>query len=145
MSIGLREHAMERLAKQAQERAHAQVLVVEDDGALRDFLRDALTDEGFDVLLAADGAAALDLLSHAELGERHTPSVILTDTIMPRMDGWKFIRAYRQLPPPHAPIISMGFGGGVEGETEPPAVDAVVAKPFNLDELLDLISRCAAS
>ena len=118
---------------------HARVLVVEDDGALRDLLRDALTDEGFDVLVAPDGAAALDLIRRA--GEEHTPAVILTDTIMPRMDGWQFIRAYRQLPIPHAPIISIGFGSEGDGAAERPAVDAVVCKPFDLGDLAAAVRR----
>ena len=151
-----------------------QVLVVEDDGALRELLEDALTEEGFDVLLAADGAEALELLlavraapaapdchaghtMHAPRAPhaagtpaqptpctRYTPSVILTDTIMPRMDGWQFIRAYRQLPPPHAPIISMGASADVE-DADAPAVDAIVAKPFDLERLLCLVSRCAVA
>lgn len=57
------------------------VLIVEDDLALRKVLVDKLTDEGFDVLEAADGEAGL-----AQALEKH-PSLILLDIFMPRMDG----------------------------------------------------------
>ena len=123
-------------------RHSTRVLVVEDDSSLRDLLRAALSDEGYDVLLASDGAAALDLLRR---GTPHTPGVILTDTIMPRMGGWDFVRAYRRLPPPHAPIISIGGSGPPPPGEVPPAVDAVLPKPFDLDQLLLLIARCTRS
>src|SRR5919202_1964848 len=79
----------------------ARVLVVEDEPAIRMFLVDALQDEGYEVMAAANGAQALELLA----AEQWRPDVILLDMLMPAMDGIAFAEAYRQSPEPHAPIV----------------------------------------
>jgi CheY-like chemotaxis protein len=61
------------------------VLIVDDDRAVVDSLRDFLEDEGFEVVTAAEGRDALDQLRR---GLR--PCVILLDLMMPRMNGWEF-------------------------------------------------------
>ena len=75
------------------------ILVVEDDADLRFLIAESLTDEGYTVVTAPHGAAALDCVARAR------PSAILLDMRMPVMDGWAFARAYRARPGPHAPII----------------------------------------
>jgi len=61
------------------------VLIVDDDHAVVEGLAEFLLDEGFDVVTAADGQAALDYLRG---GLR--PCAILLDLMMPRMNGWEF-------------------------------------------------------
>ena len=61
------------------------VLVVEDDPAICSALSEALREEGFDVLSAANGLAALD-----QLRAGPPPSAIVLDLMMPVMDGWDF-------------------------------------------------------
>ena len=68
------------------------VLVVEDDAALRKVLELRLILEGFDVALAADGQEGLDALP----AER--PDVVVSDLMMPRVDGFGFCRGARQTP-----------------------------------------------
>src|SRR5581483_9805219 len=75
------------------------VLVIEDDESLREIMEVLIAVEGCDARSAADAAAALDLLSRWE------PDLILLDFYMPGMDGASFIRAYRERPEPHAPIV----------------------------------------
>src|ERR1051326_584790 len=59
------------------------ILVVEDDAETREVLSAVLRFEGYQVLSAADGKQALDLLHHSAL-----PHLILLDLMMPNMDGW---------------------------------------------------------
>ena len=61
------------------------ILVVDDDEDVAHGLADLLEDEGFNVVIAADGRAALD---HLRRGLR--PCTILLDLMMPRMNGWEF-------------------------------------------------------
>jgi two-component system response regulator MprA len=103
------------------------ILIVEDDASTREVLALALSDEGFAVRTAPDGAEAL-----AAIGQQQ-PSLVLLDTRMPVMDGREFLRSYRASPGPHAPVISL-----TASSAEMDA-DANLAKPFDLYELIDLV------
>ena len=63
------------------------VLVVDDDYAVLDAVRDTLEDEGYEVSIAANGREALN-----ELRLRGRPCLILLDLMMPIMNGWEFRR-----------------------------------------------------
>src|SRR5919199_5374278 len=69
-----------------------QVLVVDDDPAIRDVLSDVLTMEGYTVATAENGQAGLEQLQRAR------PDLILLDLLMPGMDGWTFARQCRADP-----------------------------------------------
>ena len=88
--------ALERHAPRASE----QVLIVEDDDATRELLRRLLTARGHAVTEAADGQAALDAVSTS------APSLILLDLMLPKMDGFSFLKELRQNPAwEHIPVI----------------------------------------
>ncbi|HET9315890.1 MAG TPA: response regulator [Vicinamibacteria bacterium] len=111
------------------------VLVVDDDAAIRQFIQMALEGSGYEVATAEDGEAALAAVRAAP------PRIILLDMRMPVMDGWAFTRAYRETPPPHAPIVVLTAArdaGEYAGDVD---ADAFLAKPFNLRELLGLVNR----
>ena len=63
------------------------VLAVDDSRTMRDMLEQALTEFGFDVVLAEDGLHGLEMLGTCD------PDVVLTDIHMPRMDGFEFLEA----------------------------------------------------
>lgn len=111
------------------------VLLVDDDESIRDFVRMALSDVGYDVATAEDGRAALELLA------RWQPSLILLDMRMPRMDGWQFSRAYRDTPRPHAPIVVLTAARDAAESAAEIRADAHLAKPFQLAELIQLVRR----
>jgi CheY-like chemotaxis protein len=67
------------------------ILIVDDETDIRETLEDFLTDAGFTVRSAADGAAALRLLAEPEL-----PSVVILDLIMPILDGNEVIAAMKK-------------------------------------------------
>ncbi|HEU5424950.1 MAG TPA: response regulator [Nitrolancea sp.] len=115
----------------------APILIIDDDEGIRDLVTLALGDEGYQVLAAANGAAALELLRQ----ERERPGVILLDTRMPVMDGAAFASAYRGEALPHAPIILLTAAAEADTIAEELEADAVLQKPFDLDELLSLIDR----
>ncbi|HEX2037366.1 MAG TPA: response regulator [Chloroflexota bacterium] len=113
-------------------RRTAHVLLADDDEEVRSFVYDALTNEGYDVWLAADGRAALDLINARQ------PDLILLDVRMPVMDGPTFAAAYHRRPAPHAPIVLCTALPAVEAAEQAEAVGAsgFLRKPFSIDALL---------
>jgi two-component system response regulator ResD len=118
------------------------VLVVDDDESTRELLQLALSDQGYSVVGAVDGATALQLLGDIR------PDLILLDIRMPVMDGEAFLDAYSKLPSPHAPIIVLSavrefFDSTVFESKGALAADAYLKKPFDLNELYSCIKQYA--
>lgn len=113
------------------------VLCIDDEADIRTVLHDVLTDEGFDVRLAPNGAAALVLLAEAAR-DGWQPDVILLDINMPVMDGYAFARAYRERGG-GAPIVVITAGGRLPYAAEHAGAVAYVPKPFDLDALVDAV------
>ena len=107
------------------------VLVVDDDRAVRDSLRRSLEFNGYDVVLAGDGAEAL-----VTLGAHH-PDVVVMDVMMPRLDGIETTRALRAAGN-DVPVLVLtardAVGDRVEGLDA--GADDYLTKPFALEELL---------
>ena len=108
-----------------------QVLVVDDDPAVRALYVDALQEVGHGVAIAADGGAALD-----QLRTGNHPCVILTDLRMPRMDGFELRRAVERDPQLATIPIVVITGDRILSYTSP-ALD----KPFSAAELDALVQR----
>ena len=108
-----------------------QILVVDDDRAVREALERALGLEGYDVELAADGAEALAAV------ERREPDAIVLDVLMPQMDGVEVCRLLRRAQH-RGPILMLTvrdeLGDRVEGLDA--GADDYLGKPFELEELL---------
>ncbi len=119
------------------------VLIVDDDEEIRALLQDMLQEEGFDVDTARDGQEALELL------ERESGWIILLDVMMPNVDGREVIR---RLQANHAlrdqnKVALMSAGGRLAQERLHLATDVVEAllpKPFDLDDVLAVVSRLAS-
>jgi DNA-binding response OmpR family regulator len=115
----------------------ALIRVVDDDALVREMLAASLTRAGYRVVLASDGAAAIDRLS------RETPDLVLTDLFMPNRDGIELLRSGR-LSRAGAPVIAMSGGyAGLDmlGASEALGAAASIAKPFMPRELLALVRR----
>ena len=108
-----------------------QILVVDDEPAVRDSLDRALRLEGYKVELAADGAEALSAL------DSDTPDAIVLDLMMPRVDGFEVCRRIRAAGD-RTPVLVLTARDGVSDRVK--GLDAGAAdylvKPFALDELL---------
>jgi CheY-like chemotaxis protein len=108
------------------------VLVVDDDDFVRDSTRLLLEDLGARVLTACDGANALDQLA------AHTPDLVLSDLVMPEMDGYQLVSRVRSDPARASlPLIAVSaFTGPADRErTRRAGFDAHLAKPFDYADL----------
>ena len=111
------------------------LLVVEDDESIRDMIEMVLDSEGYEVVAATNGAAALDLL------RQERPDLILLDMKMPVMDGWEFARHYAALPEPRPPIVVLTAAQDAGRRAAEIGAQGYLAKPFSIDDLLDAIDR----
>lgn len=112
------------------------VLVVEDDDAIAMTLQDVLEGEGYAVILAANGAEALDKLDSAE----SRPGVILLDLFMPVMDGLQLLDKLAVRPEKDIPVILMSAAGS-RAEVATKRAHAAIKKPLELETLLETINR----
>ncbi|HMA29663.1 MAG TPA: response regulator [Thermoanaerobaculia bacterium] len=120
--------------------ARPDVLVVDDDRALRDGILRLLDDEGFSGIGAEDG---LEALQHLDAGLR--PRLVLVDLEMPRMNGWSFVRRIEEQPGlASLPIVVMS-GIATPGFAPPRRNDAgFLRKPLVPAELLRVTRRYAS-
>ncbi len=115
------------------------VLVIDDDESIREFVGWVLADEGHEIAVAPNGAAALELL------EGFQPDVILLDMRMPVMDGWEFANAYRDGRERVAPIVVMTAAESADQRADEIRAQGCIGKPFDLEELLDVVRRFGSS
>lgn len=110
------------------------ILVVDDDPGIRAVVADTLGFEGYPVKTAENGAQALPIV------EREHPELVLLDMRMPIMNGWDFARALteRNL---GVQVIVMTAAYSAERWAEEIGARAFLAKPFDLDELLDTVAE----
>jgi DNA-binding response OmpR family regulator len=116
----------------------ARVLILEDDGALGIIMRSALEDGGHEVLVAADGRIGLRVFGASKF------DLVITDMLMPDMDGIEIVRtlrAYRSA----VKIIAISGGGALDhgdllGTALRLGADATLSKPFTPRALLDTVS-----
>jgi DNA-binding response OmpR family regulator len=115
------------------------VLVIDDDLPLRGMLAAALRQHGFQVLLAGDGAEGQRALNI------HHPDVVLLDLAMPDVNGWDFLQRLQETGRlGQIPIIVVSAHLRVEPQAIlKMGVRAILPKPFNLPELIDLIEHVA--
>jgi two-component system, OmpR family, response regulator MprA len=111
------------------------VLVVEDEPDIRDALSETLVDEGYEVVSASDGAAALSLLNG------QLPEVAVVDLMMPGMDGYAFLRECRAHPRgDQMRVVVITASSRVDQDLD---VEVVLTKPFDLAELVETLARLA--
>jgi PAS domain S-box-containing protein len=107
------------------------VLLVEDDPAVRQLVHGILLRAGYEVIAAADGAEALALARSAELRIH----VLLTDVIMPGMNGGELVRAMASLRPTLPFLFMSGYTGDLLAQTGLADTANILYKPFTPDEL----------
>ena len=119
------------------------ILVVDDEQAVRESLRLSLKFNGYDVLLAADGVEAVEMV------HRENPGLLILDVMMPNMDGLEVCRTLRS-EGWDRPILVLTARDGVSDRVAglDAGADDYLPKPFALEELLarvrSLVRRAAA-
>lgn len=112
------------------------ILVVDDEIGIARLLEDVLVDDGHDVRLASNGRQALDLMADT------TPSVVLSDFMMPVMDGIALIEAMAADPGlAHIPVVLMSSMPETMVAERTSRHAIFVRKPFNIFDLVDQVQR----
>lgn len=115
------------------------VLLAEDDPALRRYLEVVLERAGYSVVSACDGLEAMKFLLTANV------DVVITDALMPNLDGYelcRFVRNSERLS--HLPIILLSALDPKNSTDESEQVDAFLAKPISPEDLLACIAKVSA-
>ncbi len=113
------------------------VLVVEDEGMLRNMAEAMLTHLGFAVLAAKDGVEAVEVFRQ----HQDTIRCVLCDLTMPRMNGWETLAALRKLAPDIPVILTSGYDEArvMQGD-HPELPQAFLHKPYQMRDLEAAIS-----
>lgn len=115
------------------------VLVVEDDGDLVSLMELVLSDAGYRVRTAPEGAAAL-----ARVAEE-MPGLILLDMRMPGMNGWEFAREFRARHGRAAPIVVVTAAENARARAAEVDAEGWLSKPFEIDDVLRTVAHHAAA
>lgn len=115
--------------------AHRRVLVVEDEADIREAISELLQLSGFAVQQAADGQEALQ-----QLREGRVPELIVTDLLMPRLNGWDLLQELKRHPDwSEIPVVVVSAASPSTATRVP--VEAVLAKPVQRGELVSSVAR----
>jgi len=110
------------------------ILVIDDEKGIRETLSEVLTDEGYEVIAASDGARALRVLSEGQ----HLFCTVILDVLMPGVDGAEFLaRAREQLR--STPVLLFSASHLPGHLRNDPQVKDLIPKPVEVEVLLEKI------
>jgi len=109
------------------------LLIADDEEAIREVLSTVFSDAGYEVDRASDGREALELFR----AKRHR--VVVTDLVMPGLDGVALAREVRKLEPDAIVVVLSGSGPEEKEKAVPFPCTACVDKPIALSTLLQLV------
>lgn len=116
----------------------ATVLLVDDDSAILVLLSELLEDEGYRVVTACDGQEALACVAAEQ------PDLILSDVMMPVLDGGSMCRALRADLRWHTLPVVLMSAAALPAEYADAGHTAFLGKPIDLDLLVATLARCLA-
>lgn len=122
--------------------AKKDVLIVDDDDAIRSLMSVALKRVGLQCEAARDGLDALQQMDEAEY------AVVLLDLMMPRLDGMSFLQRLQESFETRVPplvIVMTAFSDREDLVTAAGLVQAVVQKPFDIHELAEIVRDCVTT
>jgi CheY-like chemotaxis protein len=114
------------------------ILLVDDEFALTDTLKEFLEDEGYAAECAGNGKEALAIMA------KHPPDLVVSDMMMPIMDGYSMLRTMRATPALKSipVILTSSVRRRVALSRDAlPEVSGFLHKPFKLDEFLGLVVK----
>jgi len=124
----------------ASQLSHQRILLAEDDDSMRGFLARALERAGYDVISFDNGADAFARLKEEPF------TLLLTDIVMPRMDGIELARRATELDPDIKVMFITGFAAvTLNSEVAAPKDARVLSKPFHLKDLVNEIDKLLAT
>ncbi|KAB2850312.1 MAG: response regulator [Hyphomicrobiaceae bacterium] len=123
-----------------QYRHFQRILLAEDDDSMREFLERALRNAGYDVIAFANGAEAFERLQEEPF------TLLLTDIVMPEMDGIELARRASEIDPDLKIMFITGFAAvTLNTDRRPPRDAKVLSKPFHLRDLVREVDRLLAA
>ncbi|MFQ3535404.1 MAG: response regulator [Aggregatilineales bacterium] len=118
------------------------VLIVDDETANRDVFAETLQYFGAQVTTASNGADALALI------RQRVPTIILTDLVMPKMDGWEMLRVLRDDPQlRHIPVLAITAAYTLPGDRErvlEAGFDGYLIKPVEISTFAEVLRQTIA-
>ena len=121
-------------------RVMAKILLAEDDDDMRNFLVKALQKAGHEVTSFAEGLSAFEEIKQASF------DLLLTDIVMPEMDGIELARRASELDPSLKIMFITGFAAvALHPDSKAPRDAKVLSKPFHLRELVAEVDRMMAA
>jgi len=112
------------------------IILAEDDESMRGFLERALVRAGYDVVSFNNGSDAFERLKEEPF------ALLLTDIVMPRMDGIELARRASELDPDLKIMFITGFAAvTLNNAAEAPTEARVLSKPFHLKDLVNEVER----
>jgi len=114
------------------------VLFVDDEEKQLYVMRDFLESEGYKVLIARDGSAAVELYAQ----HKDNIAVVILDLGLPKLNGWEAFQSMRKIQPNLNALFATGFlSPEIEAEMKKGRLGGIIRKPYQLNEVLEKISR----
>jgi DNA-binding response OmpR family regulator len=118
---------------------HRRIMVVEPEKPICEFIQMALQDEGYSVSLAFDAATANILIDSFD------PQVLIAEMLILKAGAHPFVEHFKGLPVNERCVIALSTSVADETQARAIGADMFIAKPFDLDELLQQIRKCLSS
>ena len=114
------------------------ILIIEDNQTISNALGEVLTELGYQIDYAVNGKDGLDHLIN-----REPPDLIILDFLMPVLGGCEFRQRQMQIPYlAKIPVVAISADAYIKRKCLPLRIDNFLKKPFELDDLLEVMERC---
>jgi len=136
-SSGLHENSIAQSAETIQSTGKPTILVIEDNDDMRQYIVESIGQQ-FNTLVASDGQAGL------ELAIQEVPDLIISDIMMPKLDGYQTTKALREVQiTNHIPVVLLTARGDRDSRLKgwEEKADEYITKPFDVEELIIRISN----
>jgi CheY-like chemotaxis protein len=122
------------VAPLAMEGGGARILVIDDEDSVRKILYQMLKAKGYQVVVASNGEEGIERFKEESF------DLVFTDLGMPKMSGWEVGRALKEIDPKVPVALITGWGVELnKDKMKDSGIDLVVSKPFNFDQVVQLV------
>ena len=114
----------------------ADILIIDDEETIRDLLANILVRSDHNVAAAADGMAGIQAFQSGKY------DIVFTDLGMPEISGWEVAQRIKAVDPSAMVVLITGWGVELdESELEEKKIDSVISKPFQIKQILEVVSE----